>query len=87
MGLLRRINDWELEEVHLLYTELERKVQVENREDALQWKPNRKGIFLVKSCYNISHTAKNEGMVLPWGRIIPPRLSFFLLGRFGGVGS
>lgn len=60
-----------------VYTELESKVLVANMEDALQCKPNKRGIFSVKLCYNISNTAKNEGMVQPSGKIIPPRVSFF----------
>nr|XP_016506791.1 PREDICTED: uncharacterized protein LOC107824519 [Nicotiana tabacum] len=67
LSLRRNINDWEMERVGLLLQMLSNAVLDHNKMDSISWKSHSKGIFSVKSCYNMLGFSNSE--LWPWKKI------------------
>ena len=77
----RPFQDWELEEVNRFLVHISA-VKVQEEEDSLVWKIERKGKFSVKSYYRSLKVENNP--LFPakevWGSCAPLRTRFFCLG-------
>lgn len=71
-------NDWELEEVQDLLERLSRQQLDAQRQDVSKWIANKKGYFIVRSCYEWLIGGSNEKMPSFWECIISTRVRFYM---------